>query len=209
MKLTAKLIFIFIAVGVVPLLAGGAFLLHSFESFMVEMVPAERVELAETFVNEMQSRYISFSGILLLPIAVISFLLSRNLTSPLREISLTARKVARGDFKAKAKISSHDEFGELAENFNKMTEKLEKLKEDIEEEKNILEVKVKARTRELEEMNETLEKQVEERTKEMKKKLEELEKMRKLMVGRELKMKEMKKELARLKEEKGEKGEES
>lgn len=61
-----------------------------------------------------------------------------------------------------------------------------------------MEIKVKARTRELQELNKTLEKQVGDRTKELKKRLDELERFNKAVVGRELKMIELKKELKRL-----------
>ena len=57
------------------------------------------------------------------------------------------------------------------------------------------------KTRELEEARELLEMRVEERTKELQEKVEELEKFQNLTVGRELKMIELKKEIERLKEE--------
>ncbi|MCR4322803.1 MAG: hypothetical protein NUV61_01820, partial [Candidatus Azambacteria bacterium] len=55
------------------------------------------------------------------------------------------------------------------------------------------------RTAELEQLKENLEQTVMDRTKEMKEKMEELEKFKKLTVGRELKMIELKKEIERLK----------
>ncbi|GEM_PF-2003800 len=201
MRLTAKLILIFVLVGVIPLLLGGAFLLYSFDAYLGDILPPEKLDGSASFLQEIVGGYIAFSIVLLLPITLTSFFLSREITRPLKDISLAAKKVARGNFKARAEVSGKDEFGELAENFNKMTKDLGTLREDLEEKRNILEVKVKARTRELEEMNETLESQVKERTREMEKKLEEFEKMSKLMVGRELRMKEMKKELKQTKEE--------
>ena len=68
----------------------------------------------------------------------------------------------------------------------------------LEEAKNTLEVRVKARTKELEELTDTLEQKVEERTRELKKRVEELERIHRLTVDRELKMIELKKEIARL-----------
>jgi flagellar hook-associated protein FlgK len=52
----------------------------------------------------------------------------------------------------------------------------------------------------LEEYSKTLEQKVEQRTGELNSKLEELERMNKLMIGRELKMVEMKKEIEALKQ---------
>ncbi len=76
-----------------------------------------------------------------------------------------------------------------------MTE-IERMNDKIKESKDILEIKVAARTKELQELAESLESQIEERTVELREKLEELEKMNKLMVGREIKMIEMKDRLA-------------
>ncbi len=69
-----------------------------------------------------------------------------------------------------------------------------------EEAKKVLEIRVKARTKELESLTKTLESQVQDRTRELEKKLKELEKTNKLMVGRELKMIELKKELGKAQE---------
>jgi hypothetical protein len=76
----------------------------------------------------------------------------------------------------------------------------ERLRE-AEESKAILEIKVKARTKELEELAQALEAKVKERTKELHKKIEELESFKRVAVGRELKMIELKKEIERLKKE--------
>lgn len=95
-----------------------------------------------------------------------------------------------------------------------LTELLEKRRElmkkseELEEAKEALEVKVKARTRELEELNQSLDEKVKERTHELEssrqqlqERVEELEKFYKLTIGRELKMIELKKEIETLKEE--------
>lgn len=71
----------------------------------------------------------------------------------------------------------------------------------LEEVKAALEIRVKARTKELEELTETLEQKVKERTKELQERIKELERIHKLTVGRELKMIELKEEIARLKKE--------
>ena len=92
--------------------------------------------------------------------------------------------------------------------FNKSTEglifanfSLRKTKKVLEESKLTLEIKVKARTEELQELANSLQRQVKERTRELREKVKELEKMNKLMLGRELKMVELKREIKRLKEE--------
>ncbi len=71
----------------------------------------------------------------------------------------------------------------------------------IEEERMTLEIKVAARTKELKELALSLEENVKTRTKELQEKIDELEKFQKLIIGRELKMVELKSEIKRLNEE--------
>ncbi|MFN7088559.1 MAG: hypothetical protein ACK4NX_01945, partial [Candidatus Paceibacteria bacterium] len=78
------------------------------------------------------------------------------------------------------------------------TTELEAIKAQLEETKYILELKVKERTRELQALNATLEQRVEEKTRQLKQRIEELERFYRLTVERELKMVELKKELAML-----------
>ncbi len=65
----------------------------------------------------------------------------------------------------------------------------------------LLEIKVKARTKEFQELAVVLEEKVKERTKELQEKIDEMEKFQKLTVGREIKMVELKKEIKRLEEQ--------
>lgn len=79
---------------------------------------------------------------------------------------------------------------------------IKKTERKLEEAKATLEVKVKARTKKIRELAENLEEKVKERTRELQKRVEELERFRKLTVGRELKMIELKKKIKDL-EKKG------
>lgn len=72
-------------------------------------------------------------------------------------------------------------------------------RQEMEEAKATLEVRIGARTKELKELSEALEDQVKERTGELKKKIGELERFNRLAVGRELKMMELKEEIKKLK----------
>ena len=47
------------------------------------------------------------------------------MTSPLREMTAAARRMARGDYGARVTATSSDEVGELARAFNRMAEDLE------------------------------------------------------------------------------------
>lgn len=71
----------------------------------------------------------------------------------------------------------------------------------IQESKTVLEIKVRAKTKELEELTKTLDEQVKQRTIELQQKINELERFYKVAVGRELKMVELKKKINDLSKE--------
>lgn len=76
---------------------------------------------------------------------------------------------------------------------------IERSKKILEEAKAVLEIRVAARTRELKELSQNLDEQVKIRTQELEKKIAELERANKLMVDREIRMAELKRELNQLK----------
>jgi methyl-accepting chemotaxis protein len=81
--------------------------------------------------------------------------------------------------------SSNDEIGVLAASFNEMAEGLQVSRKNLKD------------------LNNDLENKVTERTEELSRTMVDLERMNKLMVGRELKMIEMKEEMKKLKEQSG------
>ena len=90
--------------------------------------------------------------------------------------------------------------------FKKQAQALETARKGLEEAKKILEIRVQAKTFELRELAKNLESQVKERTGELEKertelakRIAELERFHRVAVGRELKMRELKKELEKLK----------
>jgi len=66
------------------------------------------------------------------------------------------------------------------------------------EAKEVLEIRVLARTKELQELADNLDQKVKERTNELEEKIKEFQKMNKIMIGRELKMKELKEKIKKL-----------
>lgn len=91
----------------------------------------------------------------------------------------------------------------LRERTRALAKEREKVREALsqsQEMEKILKVRVRAKTRELRTLTEEQEETIDKRTEELKKRLEELEKFRKLTVGRELKMTELKKRNERLKQ---------
>jgi len=56
---------------------------------------------------------------------IITFFISRHITSPIRALTNSARILGKGDFSQRVTIRSKDEFGELAQTFNLMASNLE------------------------------------------------------------------------------------
>ena len=130
--------------------------------------------------------------------SIICFFSSRSLTGPIQELLKGVREVSRGNLQVKVRKKSEDEIGEFVDAFNQMIIDLRKSQEELQETKNILEIKVRARTKELQELTENLEEKVESRTKRLKIKIEELEKFHKLTVGRELELINLKNKIKEL-----------
>jgi signal transduction histidine kinase len=59
--------------------------------------------------------------------------LVRKVTQPLRELSISAEAVGKGDFSRRVEVSSRDECGELAAIFNQMTENVKRSQEQLEQ----------------------------------------------------------------------------
>jgi len=155
----------------------------------------------ESEVRKMLIRDLLVMGGGMILIFLFLFFLLKGIVNPLREIIAVCEKIRRGDLKAKVKIKSKTEIGELADTFNQTIENLRKSKEELEEARASLEIRVKARTKELEELTKSLDEKVKQRTKELQDRINELERFHRLTIGRELKMIELEKEIKRLKEE--------
>ena len=63
--------------------------------------------------------------------AAMSWVLSRWITGPLRELSRVLRKITAGDLSCRARITTHDEVGDLARDLNHMTGQLEQNMEEM------------------------------------------------------------------------------
>lgn len=91
---------------------------------------------------------------------------------------------------------AREEEGKILEIFISLYDlrKIKEAQEKLKETQNILEIRVRARTRETREKVEKLEEEVREKTKELEKRVRELEKFHRLTLGREKRLEELEKE---------------
>lgn len=102
-------------------------------------------------------------------------------TRPIRAVTKAAEAVRSGNLDVQTNIKGKDEIGTLASIFDQMVVNIKNSRAELEKYSKTLEQQVAERTKQLEESKKTLEE-----------KLVELERMNKLMVGREIKMTELK-----------------
>lgn len=123
----------------------------------------------------------SISFPFLIALTVIFALLYRNMNKRIRELISFAKMLGSGELTKKINIDANDEIAEIARAMNSMSEDL---------------------TKTLVSKNE-LERLIEQRTTELQSKMDEIERMNKHMIGRELKMVELKNEIEALKAKHG------
>lgn len=175
-------------------------------------LPADLYENLEVGIGNTWLLVAILSFVILLITTLFVVIFISSILGPVRRILEAMEKVRKGNLQVEVEINTGDEIEELGIGFNQMIKELNKMKEALEEEKKVLEIKVRARTRELKELTEALEEQVLERTRELResqeklqKKVEELEKFHRLAVGRELRMLELKKRISELEKQLSEK----
>ncbi len=96
-----------------------------------------------------------FLGIALLAVGLISIVamtVAHQISRPIRAMADAAKKITEGDYSQKVEISSDDEIGFLANNFNKMVAELVRAHQELKEWTETLERKVEQRTTELKAM---------------------------------------------------------
>lgn len=73
------------------------------------------------------SRFLLWGGLLAVAVAlVITFVLSRRILAPVKALTLTARRLGKGDFSQRTQVKDKGELGELAQAFNSMADDLER-----------------------------------------------------------------------------------
>ena len=88
-------------------------------------------------------------GFVILAAVLVSLLVQRAVYRPLADLKDGAARLAEGDLEKQIPVRSNDEFGQLAESFNSMTQALRKSRGELQDWGHTLEQKVKEATREL------------------------------------------------------------
>ncbi len=169
------------------------------------------LESGDTAIREIVGLLLLLGLVSILVGIGLTYLLVTRVTKPIKSLIIGAGEMSKGNLNYPiATTNSHDEIGQLSQTFSIMAKKLSLSYQGLEEQvrqrtdelekaKTGLEEQVKQRTAALEVAKRDLESEVTKRTQELEKKVTELERINKLMLNRELKMMELKKEIEKLK----------
>jgi PAS domain S-box-containing protein len=69
-----------------------------------------------------------FAGVLVAASLLLAFFLANRIVEPLRQLTATTARIAAGDLNAKVTVSSRDEVGVLAAEYNRMAERIRQLR---------------------------------------------------------------------------------
>ena len=67
-----------------------------------------------------------------------AFIISNSVVQPIKSLTSAARRVASGDFSARVFLKTKDELGELADNFNRMNEEMQRMFTELSQQKEEL-----------------------------------------------------------------------
>lgn len=90
------------------------------------VVTARDVDVAFAAVNAMAARSLLLAVLTGLVAMLAGIVLARRITLPLRKLADVTTAVAGGDFTQRAPVASRNEMGQLAENFNVMTDAVDR-----------------------------------------------------------------------------------
>ena len=80
-------------------------------------------------VNELRDLLVKATVVVLLIVLLWTIIIARRTTRPILELQAHTRRVAAGDLTSRVDVRTRDELGELARDFNHMTEELERSRE--------------------------------------------------------------------------------
>ncbi len=89
------------------------------ESYLVFLTPQGKM-----FLHAVKNSLIWAGVISIIVGTLLALMISRFITTPLKEMEIFVNKISRGDYNARIKITSDDEIGHLQQTLNKMAEHL-------------------------------------------------------------------------------------
>ena len=107
-------------------------------------------------VRELRIIMIAVLSLTSLLVVILTFHVARRFSVPIKNLTMSAQQLAKGNLGTRAAVRSSDEIGRLARSFNFMAESLEERSRELTSLNRNLEEKVKARTRALEEANQEM-----------------------------------------------------
>ena len=111
----------------------------------------------EEKINAMTRQSIVLMIVSMVIAGIISFLIARQITNPLGQLTNLAGRMASGDLSTSFDLQSRDEIGQLGSAFNQMSQAIQKREQDLRQLAEGLEKTVAERTEELRSKNEVLE----------------------------------------------------
>lgn len=137
---------------------------------------AEQEETAKKNAEFLYNVILAIGVVAVFVALIIGYFIAKNITNSVMKLKNFTDDIGRGKFDTKTEVKSKDEIGELSEAFDKMVQNLKRSQEDV-----------RNYTKELEKSK-----------KELESKINDFEQYKKLTVGRELKMVELKKKIEEL-----------
>lgn len=98
-------------------------LLRLNQTAMLDKSDAARAAAARWF-----RQLLLFAGLLVLASTGLAIFLSERIVRPVRELTATTAQLAGGNLDARARVTSHDEIGLLAAEYNRMAERIRQLR---------------------------------------------------------------------------------
>ena len=89
------------------------------------------VQRQKSIIANMTFQFLASGALVFLVAVVASLFVARSIAAPVAQLARTAEKIAAGQLTSRARISSWDEIGVLAEKFNLMTDKLQETLEGL------------------------------------------------------------------------------
>jgi len=82
--------------------------------------------VAVSFQEQQRKATVSIGGVVALLASLVAVLLARNLLSPVKQLAKGTRALSAGDYEQRINITSTDELGQLAGDFNRLADTLQK-----------------------------------------------------------------------------------